>query len=456
MTFGRRMILLRRSLGHIFALTLALTIIAAPSSAQTIRSEEQVEVTPQLRAAIIDSVTAVLNEEYVFEDVARNMEKRLRKRLREGAYDDAVTVADLARVLTGDLRDVSHDRHLGLGYVSDEQIKEMKEEEEDPDLQHQRAVERLERENFQFRRAEIMDGNVGYLRFDGFTDASLAGPTAVAAMNFLANTDALIIDLRNNGGGSPSLIQLILAYLLEEPTHINSFHTRQGDSVEQFWTAPYAPGPQMEDVDLYVLTSGYTFSGAEEFTYDVKNLGRGTIVGETTGGGAHPIDYRVFPTLNCGLRVPYARAVNPISGTNWEGTGITPDIEVAADQALDRAYMEALTGLLDGEEDEARRSALRWALDGLRVKLEPVTLSENILSRYAGQYGPRRLWVENGKLMYQRDEGPVRPAFPITETFFGFPDLDYFRLEVVLDGAGAPTKLVGHYSNGTIDETPRS
>lgn len=458
MTIGRRMISLRRSLGRIFAIALMILALTVAASGQTIvRSEEPPPpADAEFRAALIDSVTATLNEEYVFEDVAKDMEKHVRKKLRKGEYDELATVPDFTRQLTEDLREISGDRHLGVRYASDEEIQAFLEEDEDSDLDRQRELEEQKRANFQFKKIEILPGNVGYLKFNAFVHAPLSGPTATAALNFLAHTDALIIDLRENGGGSPSLIQFMTAYFLDESTHLNSFHTRQGDSVHQFWSFPYVPGPKMEDTDLYVLTSGYTFSGAEEFTYNLKNLERATIVGETTGGGAHPITYEIWPSLNCGMSVPYARAVNPISGTNWEGTGIDPHIAVPREEALDRAYLEALTKLREGEEDEDRVFTLEWAIQGLGAKLNPVDLDEATLEKYAGQYGPRKLWVENGALQYQREDGPIRSATPMGETLFRFEGLDYFRLEVVLDEAGAPVKLVGHYDNGHTDESPRS
>ncbi|MFH1501812.1 MAG: S41 family peptidase [Candidatus Eisenbacteria bacterium] len=456
MTFGRRMIRLRRSLGYIFAFGALVILLTGQSAAQVGRDEQLAPTTPELRASIVDSVTAALNAEYVFEDVALEMEGRLRGKLRSGDYDEFETIADFARALTEDLQDVSGDRHLGVRYMSNEDVAAALEEDEDPELEQERQLERLRRDNFEFKKVEVMPGNVGYLKFNGFVHSSYSGPTATAALNFLGHTDALIVDLRENGGGSPSLIQYIMGYLLEGPTHLNSFHTRQGDSVQQFWSAPYVPGPMMDDVDLYVLTSSYTFSGAEEFTYNVKNLERGTIIGETTGGGAHPISFQFFPSLNCGVRVPYARAVNPISGTNWEGTGITPDIEVPADEALDRAYLEALTKLMGKEENEEARFQFEWAIEDLKAKLDPVEVSEGVLETYAGQYGPRRLWVEDGSLMYQRDEGQVGRATPMTDTTFRFDNLNYFRLEVVLDDSGKPVKLVGHYDNGRTDENDRT
>jgi hypothetical protein len=455
MKFGVRMKNLRRRLGHIFAIGFILAIAAIPALAQGPGGELPREVTPELRAAIVDSVTAEFNENYVFEDVAKEMEKRLRGKLRRGEYDEFLTVPDFAMQLTEDLREVSGDRHIRVRYETDEMIRETLDEEEDLELERQRELERYKRSNFEFRKLEMLPGNVGYLKLNGFVGSELSGPTATAAMNFLAYSDAIIIDLRENGGGDPSLIQFLMGYFLDESTHLNSFHTRQGDSVEQYWSLPYVPGPKMVDTDLYVLTSSYTFSGAEEFTYNLKNLERATIIGETTGGGAHPIKYRCFPSLNCGMTVPYARAVNPISGTNWEGTGIEPHIAVPQEQALDRAYLEALTRLREGA-DEERAPLYDWAITGLQAKLEPMKVDEAKLATYAGQYGPRKLWVENGALMYQREEGPARKAVPLNETLFGFEELDYFRLKVVLDDEGVPVKLVGYYDNGRTDENPRT
>lgn len=408
-----------------------------------------------LKAAIVDSISWALQKTYVFEDVAQAMEDRLREKLEDGDYDEIDTVEAFADRISEEIRDTSGDGHLRVYYQSPEEIAESQENDEDPAVARARAFERGKMYNFNFKEAKILDGNVGYLKLDSFTDTSLSGPTAVAAMNFLGYTDALIIDLRNNGGGSPSLIQTLMAYLLEEPTHLNSFYIRDGDSLEQFWSAPYVPGPRMVDTDLYILTSGYTFSAAEEFTYNVKNLERGTIVGETTGGGAHPVMAYLFPSLNVGIRVSYGRAINPVSGTNWEGTGVEPDIAVPSDDAFDAAYLEALRKLRADESDERIAFLFDWAIDGLEARLNPIEVDGAVLARYAGDYGPRHLRVEDGSLVYQRDERDPLVATPMTETLFRFESLSYFRLEVVLDESGNPVKLVGYYENGRTDESPR-
>lgn len=407
------------------------------------------------RAEIIDSVSAALNQVYVFPEVAEEMERHLRSRLREGAYDEFGTIREFTGVLTQELQGVSHDRHLRVGYVSPEQLAELT-AERDEDEARRRQLEALARSNFNFKRVEVLSGNVGYLRFDSFVPAEYSGATAIAAMNFLAHCDALIIDLRNNGGGSPSLIQLITSYFFDESVHLNSFYIRETDSWDQFWTQSHVEGPRLTDTDLYVLTSEYTFSGAEEFSYNLKNLERATIVGDTTGGGAHPVNQRLFVNLNVVMALPFGRAVNPISETNWEGVGVIPDVAVAQEVALETAHLMALREIRESETDEGRQYTLDWHIQGLEAELDPVTVDPAVLESYAGSYGPRTLTFEEGRLWYHRAGRPLRQAIPMTDRLFRFDDIDSFRLEVVLDQSGRPVKLIGHYDNGTQDESPRS
>ena len=164
-----------------------------------------------------------------------------------------------------------------------------------------------------------------------FGDPAICGPTAIAAMNFLGHVDAIIFDLRNNGGGDPKMVAFLSSYLFEDPTHLNDLYNRKEDSTTQYWTLPFVPGNRLPKQPAFVLTSKSTFSGGEEFTYNLKNLKRATIVGETTG--AHPVaGHRVDDHFMIG--VPFARAINPITKTNWEGTGVTPDVTAKASDAL--------------------------------------------------------------------------------------------------------------------------
>ena len=218
-----------------------------------------------------------------------------------------------------------------------------------------------------FEKVERLDGNVGLLKFNGFLPPEFAGDTAVAAMNFLASSDALIVDLRENGGGDPAMVALICSYLFgAEPVHLNDLYFRPANETHQYWTLSFVPGKHYGEKPVYVLTSRNTFSGAEEFTYNLKTRKRATIVGETTGGGANPggperIDdhFQVF--------VPSGRAINPVTKINWEGTGVTPDVAVPADQAFHTAYLRALKQLEDSAIDRQKSG---------KDKAEPPMLAE--------------------------------------------------------------------------------
>jgi hypothetical protein len=283
------------------------------------------------RARVIDGAIANLNESYVFPETAKKMEDAVRERQKKGEYDSITDGDDFAKMLTGNFQEVSHDKHLGVNF-SAARMPEMPSGPPPADAVTQYHKE-MERVNCGFNKVEILSGNVGYLKFDFFADPDVCGPTAVAAMNFLANVDAIIFDLRGNGGGDPKMIAFISTYLFDKRTHLNDLWTRKGDSTDQYWTLPYVPGKHLDSKPAFVLTSKDTFSGAEEFTYNLKNLKRATIVGETTGGGAHPVSgHRIDDHFMIG--VPFARAINPISKTNWEGTGVEPDIKVPAADAL--------------------------------------------------------------------------------------------------------------------------
>jgi C-terminal processing protease CtpA/Prc len=132
------------------------------------------------------------------------------------------------------------------------------------------------------------------------------------------------------------MVTFISSYLFDHSTHLNDLYNRKADTTTQYWTTPFVPGERFIDKPVFVLTSKFTFSGAEEFTYNLKNLKRATIVGETTGGGAHPVSGHPIDD-HFSIRTPFARAINPVSKTNWEGTGVEPDVKVSAAESLDTA-----------------------------------------------------------------------------------------------------------------------
>ncbi|HEX6099840.1 MAG TPA: S41 family peptidase [Thermoanaerobaculia bacterium] len=348
------------------AVVLFAAVTATPLTAQ-FGPEPDFTVTAAERAQVIESSLARLNQYYVFPDVAKKMEQAVRARAAKGEYDAITSAKALADKLTADLREVSKDKHLGVRYsnqaVPDLPFNQPPTAEQ---LEQQRAF--ASRVNYGFEKVERMQGNIGYIDIRGFIPPEVGGETAAAAMTFVGNTDALIVDLRFNGGGEPAMIAFLTSYLFDAPTHLNDIYTRVDDSTQQFWTAPFVPGRRFGgQKPVYVLTSKRTFSGGEEFAYNLKNLKRATVIGETTGGGAHPV-HGVKVSEHFEIGVPFARAVSPVTKTNWEGAGVSPDIAMPADQALDHAYVLALEKVVAGTSDANRKAALQRLLDEKKQK----------------------------------------------------------------------------------------
>ncbi|MEE4312103.1 MAG: S41 family peptidase [candidate division KSB1 bacterium] len=430
--------------------------LISTATAQQVANDSQkpARLDAKTKSVIIDSVTSALNEVYVFPEIAAEIERLVRSNLEKGTYKKITSLPEFTNKLTQDLQSVSKDRHLRVRALPPGEAEQR--DQLSPEDQRKQELARLKHKNFGFKKIELLAGNIGYVDFRFFADASLGGATAIAAMNFIAHADAIIFDLRGNGGGSPSMIQLISSYLFEEPVHLNSFYIRKSDEMKQFWTQSWIEGNKMVDVPVFVLTSSYTFSGAEEFTYNLKNMKRGTIIGETTGGGAHPVNRRIFKELNIAMSLPFGRAVNPITKTNWEGTGVEPDIKVSSDQALIVARIEALKALNKNEPDESKKEQISWILQGLEAEQKDIKIDPDTFKDYEGTYGPRKIWQENGKFYYQREGRPIYELTPMGNDAFIVKGLDYFRMKFKRDISGAVVELIGMYDNGDTDSNKRN
>lgn len=313
-----------------------------------------------MREPEIELLCSQLASYYVFPDTADEIANVLRTRLAEGAYADATDDQEFAALVTADLQSVNGDKHLRLLYSHDE-VPETGEDAWDPVAYRKEA----ELDAFGIAKVERLKGNVGLLDLRLLHDAEIATPAFTAAMNLIAHTDALIIDLRNNGGGDPNTVALVCSYLFDERTHLNDIYNRPDDTTEQYWTLPHVPGPKYGgEKPIFVLTSNRTFSGAEELSYNLQQTKRATLIGETTRGGAHPGSrYRVGPHLKSSI--PNGRAINPISGTNWEAVGVVPHVEVPADEAFDVAYEKALEHVLTLGNEGPRRTIAEAAQEAL-------------------------------------------------------------------------------------------
>jgi hypothetical protein len=405
------------------------------------------------QTAIIDSVCQALSDIYVFPEKADAMEKYVKGKLKKGKYDKITELRPFTFTLTEDLRSICQDRHLRVMPL---QTPSASAEPLSPDQERQQWLENLKMRNYGFQKVELLPGNVGYLKLNMFADASYAGKTAIAAMNYLAYCSALIIDLRENGGGSPSMIQLITSYFFNEPKHLNSFYIRKSNTTKQFWTQSDVQGPRLLETPIYILTSQRTFSAAEEFTYNLKNMERATIVGETTGGGAHPVESHIFPSLHVRMSVPFGRAINPITQTNWEGVGIKPHVKVPAGDALLQAQLLAIRSLTQTTENPERKKQLTWVQNGIEARLNHLTLDIKTLEKYVGQYGPRRIFLEGPHLIYHREGRPKYKLAPMVKDTFFVEGLDFFRICFTRDDEDRVTALVGLYDSGQTDKNQRN
>ncbi|RXI96457.1 hypothetical protein DS745_22365 [Anaerobacillus alkaliphilus] len=299
---------------------------------------KQVVLTDSIRKEVVEEFVARLVKDYVFPELAKEIGIEIVSKLQNGDYDTINDAEAFSKALTDDIQTVSKDRHLRVTVTAEEKVVENKVSEKEM-MEEYYGISKAN--NYGFFKIERLPGNIGYIELRNFEDPTTAGETATHAMNFVANTEALIFDLRKNGGGSPGMVALLTTYLFEQPVHLNNFYTRAGDRTIQSWTLPHVPGKRFVNKPVHILTSNYTFSAAEEFTYNLINLKRATVIGEVTGGGANPGAMQQL-TKHFRAFIPTGRAINPITRTNWEGTGVQPDIETEKDKAFDCAYQLAL------------------------------------------------------------------------------------------------------------------
>ncbi|GAB3403785.1 S41 family peptidase [Flindersiella endophytica] len=285
---------------------------------------------------VIGQVSRLVEEHYVFEDAAAAISKVLRAGTAAWQTDQ-LEPEELATLVTAELQSVNGDKHLRLRYSAEDLP-----DQDDEARMLAELTESAARNTGGVAKVERLEGNIGYLDLCPILyPLSVSAESLTAAFTILASTDALIIDLRSNRGGSPETVQFVCSYFFDESVHLNSIEERDGANLWQSWSLPYVPGRKFGGTKpVYVLTSATSFSGAEELAYNLQQRSRGLVIGETTMGGAHPCkSFRVHPRL--AATIPFARSVHPESGTNWEGTGIQPDVKMPADQALDEAIRRA-------------------------------------------------------------------------------------------------------------------
>ncbi len=421
-------------------------------------SVQNKEFDRQAIKAIVDQVAQLVSDNYVFKDSGRKMAEFIRRQFKENAYGQAKTLDEFTKMLTNDLRSIENDAHLGLVDMSRFGSGGARAEE----LRKEFDRKRLTFRNYGFQKIDRLPGNIGCIELDELAYVEMdgenfGGESAHAALLLISNCSAVIFDLRDNFGGRDEMATMLLSPFFDTPQHILTDKYR-GRPDRDLWTQTAAFAGKLAKVPLYVLISQHTVSGGEMFAFVLKNQKRAILVGEKTRGAAHKT--HLFPLLdyNLNVSIPVGTVIDPVTGTDWEGNGVEPDISVPSGKALDTAYLDALEKALQAKPERWQRIEIEWAIQDVETRLNPVNLNPLDMVPYTGLFGERRITVEEASLFYQREGAGVYELQPMSKDLFRFrdPAMFYVRLKFLRDASGRVITMVLLYDTGQRQECPRT
>lgn len=325
-------------------------------------SREPILVDGSLKKEVVYKTAEYMKDYYYDADIGNKMADHIIVKFKNGDYDTFYEMKKFCKQVTTDLRDICHDRHIFVFYAPEE-AREVAAKagllspEETKEI-NRKKYERSKSNNFGFHEVKIMEGNIGYIELRSFSDPDWAKETAIEAMQTMAETDAIIFDLRKNGGGKGTMVKYLSSYFFGNDSMPMSFtYYRSGDTAE-CWTDPMAPAIKFPEKDLYILTSKKTFSAGEEFAYNMQVLDRATIIGENTKGGAHPVEVKIIKESIL-TQISIGNSFHPHTKANWEGEGVRPHITVPADGAFKEAYIAALQKFKKSSDNSSRKEYLQ-------------------------------------------------------------------------------------------------
>lgn len=410
--------------------------------------------------AVVSALADSVKYYYVEAGTARDIYAQLNKSLREGVYEGVGNSEALAALLSKQLISLSNDKHFGVDFAATTSGH----------LQRRMpgTYNHLAPYNYYFNKMEILPGNIGLLEIGQFVPTDYTGQLIVAAMNFFANSDALIIDLRNCIGGDPRTVLQLAGYFFREPVLFEISHNRGANSSEEFWTTKTdfqgtekgkiafsnknekgikVDYSKLETMPMYVLTSNATFSAGEVMAHGLQTRQRAKTVGETTGRGGNGIRPFVLPHGFVAF-IPFAQMVSPINGKGFQLTGVVPDITASPAKALDAAYTTALRQLIDGAAGEASKNRLNWEMRLYLLRRQGGYKAD--VQQYAGLYGDREVIQEDGDLYYQREGGTKKQLQPLTEKYF------LLDRQTVVEFSSNGQSIIVHQMNGSENRFDRT
>lgn len=404
---------------------------------------------------LIDSLTNQIIKYYVIKDAAIKMNSYIKKRYREGHYNNIKDPHILAGALTSDILFINRDEHFHLEYnpiMAEELLGNI---EDVPKMVADKLQQDREK-NFGFKKVEILNGNIGYLELTGFSRLNAySKATADAALKLLSNSRAIIIDLRYGVGGSPDMVNHIVSHFFKTKTHISDIYIRSENVTLPYYTVPDSSYGPLTEIPIYILTSYKTFSAAEGLSYQLQCLKRATIIGETTRGGAHTVTYR---PLSSGFvcDIPFGRATSPITKRNWEKIGVSPDIKVSADKSLEVAETKIFEYAFEKAKDSSEIKRLKWQLDLIQSINHPIILDTATLTMFSGIYGAFTIFYSNGELFYQKTGKAKFPLIPMTSSSMRVKGNDTFIVEFYKNYFGKVNRIATRYDDGRTEYADRT
>lgn len=391
----------------------AMSLFFICSNAFAQQGDNNEPVSDSQKADIIRKAISLLKENYIFPQRVGAIAAKLNSPASRQKYADTHTLFAFLEQFNQDLETSGHDKHLDVFYGPQIVAKIRKEESTtDPTAVPPEYLRLLAYENYRLRKAERMDGNIGYLKLNGFVEPELSKEVLASAINFIAHASAVILDLRENGGGSAAAAHLLMSCFLPDSTLLGEFSNRRGEAIK-LYTRAEAGMVRLPDVPLYILVSSRTSSAAEAVAYSLQQLKRATVVGEITHGEANP-GMRFAITDKLYMMIPTAVNRNAVTGTNWDGVGVLPDITTDAETALPAAVVEACNTLAKS----GTNNIYQWMLPEYKAQVHPQVPSENLLQSIVGRYaGGRQITREEGACYYLSGSRKYRMSYLGDNTF---------------------------------------
>jgi hypothetical protein len=427
-----------------------------------IHAQEAASLTLADIKIIVTSIADSVNRIYVDETKGRQMHDNLLQYMADGKYNKLITPSALSAELTTNLVNWSNDKHFNVSYQPPGSSLLRQTQPQN--------VDHLGYYNYYLNKLEVLPGNIGYLNLKQFIYPADAGYLIASTMSFLANTNGIIIDLRNNIGGSPDMAALIAGYFFEKPVLFHSSHIRQNNITNNLYTARAdgdytyttnvnnepktqklrnADTKKLTHVPVFILTSAASFSSAELFAYNMQAQKRVTIFGEITGGGGNGIRPFRLPN-NFSINIPFVAAKNPITNTGWEAVGVKPEVQVSAKKALGTAHLAMIDTLIALAKTEADKKRLQW--DGMAAKaLYSASMpTETQLQSYTGKFGTREFFIEYNELFQRTETSAKRVLTAISSNLFAINDITRIQFEPGADGKINQIKIIQMEGTETI------